>query len=156
MSEKTSTDFRLGSGGKPLLTNSAMRELMKPEQLKRRLLGILITAVHPCTKLGQELGLSEGNGERSRKTLFVRAADAGDVREAVHYAHETGASFSVRARSGQILESERYADMLIDVTALRHFSIDASALQARVEPCVSGDPGQEGGDRAVMMVLNLS
>ncbi len=109
---------------------------MKSEQLKRRLRGSVITAIHPSYGVMHDSGAGTNGMRGGRTTLIIRAANSGDVSEAVRYANENGATISVRGCGCRFFDGEPNSDVVIDLAALNALRIDAATQQARVEPCV--------------------
>ncbi|MBE9640752.1 FAD-binding oxidoreductase [Salipiger mangrovisoli] len=105
--------------------------------LKARLRGTVITVFDPGHAEACDALVWNGRKPVRQAKVIVRAADAGDVQEAVRYAAEHGMTVSARGGGHQFTGIAARADMVIDLAALDSLRIDVADRSALVGPAVT-------------------
>jgi FAD/FMN-containing dehydrogenase len=103
--------------------------------LRAQLDGALITPGHPGYDEARKVHDSTVD---SQPLALVRATDAHDVATAVAFAREHGLPLAVRSGGHDLARHSMPDDTLVvDLSAMNHFSIDPMARVARVQPAVT-------------------
>lgn len=110
---------------------------MNIEKLRVAIKGAVIPAGDPAWESSADELLWNGRKAPVRPALIVRAAGVGDVIAAVRFAALEGIRISPRGGGHNLSGIARQEGMVLDLGALNHVRIDASARIAEVGPAVT-------------------